>query len=199
MDALFGVFFILYILASVIAAVSRAGKGKPGGAGAPWPRIPPLHLPEGSGGPPALPIPGAWQEEEASERGEEGTSSVEEGEPSAEEGGPSAEERDLSTERREPTPVREMPGEGEPGDEWATLEGETLEWADLETDEERGRLAPGARTRRGAAAEREIPWAVARGTQAPCWLSEADLVRAVVMSEVLGPPRAVRSRRFRAV
>ncbi|MEW6226704.1 MAG: hypothetical protein AB1700_01225 [Bacillota bacterium] len=170
MDAIFGLFFLLYLAVSVIAAVSKAFRAKPRGAGAPWPGVPPVRVPVSPDDAREAPVSAEWLTEEG-----QSAESVQDGVPGA----------------------GEVAG-GTPSDEdkWPSTEGESLEWADLRDQEEEGaELSPLGEAGGTARVEGLPEMAIAGGMAGE--FTRPELIRAIIMSEVLGPPRAFRPWRTR--
>lgn len=166
---------MLYLAVSVIAAVSKAFRAKPRGVGAPWPGVPPVRVPVSPGDARETPVSTEWLTEEG-----QSAESVQDGVPGADEvvgGTPSDEDKWPST-------------EGE------TTEGKSLEWADLQDQEEEGaELSPLGEAGGTARIEGLPEMAIAGGMVGE--FRRPELIRAIVMSEVLGPPRAFRPCRTR--
>lgn len=200
MDAIFGLLFLLYMVAVAIAAVSKGRQGKTRGAGAPWPRIPPLEAPgTGTGaGVPASPAVGpVASEAEDDMTVQPGRALEARPEPPASEGSAAThpvyqrapeETRGRGTRRRSP-------------EEWFSEEGLSLEWAGAGawgTGRGPGRLSASSKRRVSASTEdrrgrRDLPETRA-ATDIIGELGPEELVRAMVLAEVLGPPRALRRR-----
>lgn len=200
MDAIFGLLFLLYMVAVAIAAVSKGRQGKTRGAGAPWPRIPPLEAPgTGTGaGVPASPAVGpAASEAEDDMTVRPGRTLEGRPEPPAPEGSPAAH----PVYQRTPEETRGRGTRRRSSEEWLSEEGLSLEWAEAgawATD--RGPRRPSASSRRRVSAStedrrgrRDLPETRA-AADIIGELGPEALMRAVVLAEVLGPPRALRRR-----
>lgn len=202
MDAFFGLLFLLYMVVSVMTAVTRGRQGTPRRAGAPWPRIPPV----------AAPGPGT----EAAEAAEPLA-----GPPASEARGDTAAERGCAAETRPDAPPLAGPAAGHeasrrasaendrggmrrPSPEgWFSEEGLSLEWAEAgpwETDS--GRVRPQTASQRrttspgdGRPGRPDAAAAPAGGSFIEIeGLRPEGIVRAMVLAEVLGPPLAHRRR-----
>ncbi|MEW5865436.1 MAG: hypothetical protein AB1774_01115 [Bacillota bacterium] len=175
MDAIFGLFFLLYLAVSVIAAVSKVFRAKPRGAGAPWPEVPPLRAPVSPDDAREAPVTTEWLTEEG-----RSAESVQDAAPGADEaaGG---------------TPIDE---DNWPSTEGETMEGESLQWDNLQDQEEEGaELSPPDEAGGTARIECLPEMAIAGGMVGE--FTRPELVRAIIMSEVLGPPRVFRPCRMR--
>lgn len=175
MDAIFGLFFLLYVAVSVIAAVSKTFRAKPRGAGAPWPQVPPGRGPVPPDDAREAPVGTEWMTGEGQ--------SME----SVQDAGPGADEA-----------AGDMPGDE---DKWSSLEGETtegksLEWADLEDQEEEGAGLGLSGEAWGTTRINGLPeTAITAGMVGE--FTRPELIRAIIMSEVLGRPRVFRPCRMR--
>ncbi len=187
MDALFALLFAVYMIVSIAGAFTRARRGVQRGAGAPWPSLPPAPPTEPVPSPPSAP------------------SGPLAAAPDVDAGGPRASEdgategtwaEDAGTEGLE----GEAPGgegvgaESQQDSEWESLEGESLEWAeDAGAGGAESGPAPAAAggAPRAAGGTSEAAVALATAARLSMRLSGADLARAIVASEILGPPRAL--------
>lgn len=199
MDAIFGVLFLLYMAAMVIAAISKVRQGRGRSAGAPWPSVPPLRAP-GTGGE----VPGSPASAPA--------------QPAQDEvGGPEIQLEPVTRPHDVPVArpaLHPRPTTGEPGRQGAlrtsvrpgqSREGISLEWDDVQdwTAGGQGARRPAAHAHavRRPAGARERPGRRAAPSEAAASLigrlDGPELARAVVLAEVLGPPLALRRRRRR--
>lgn len=200
MDAIFGLLFLLYMVAVAIAAVSKGRQGRTRGAGAPWPRIPPSEAPgTGTGaGVPASPAEGPVASEARDDMTVQPGRTLEgRPEPPAPEGSAAAH----PVYQRPPEETRGRRGRRRSTEEWFSEEGLSLEWAEAgewATDTGLGRPSAPSRRRVSASTEErrgryDLPDTRA-ATDIIGELGPEELMRAVVLAEVLGPPRALRRR-----
>ncbi|MGE5574213.1 MAG: hypothetical protein ACM3ZU_14540 [Bacteroidota bacterium] len=195
MDAIFGLLFLLYMAAVVIAAVSKGRQGKARGAGAPWPRVPPLQAPGTGLGVPESPAVGPAAPAAQQNVHVEPHRALEPGPEPGAAGGPVSAypgHRLPAQTGRGRDARRPMP------EEWLSEEGLSLEWAEAGAWTGEGpRRRPASSHRRASASPEgrgrrpDLP----RTPDAAELIGDfdrADLMRAVVLAEVLGPPRALR-------
>ena len=198
MDAVFGLLFLLYMIAVAITAASKGRQGKTRGAGAPWPRIPPSEAPgTGTGaGVPASPAIGPV----ASEARDDMTAPsgrTPKGRPE-----PPALDGSAVTHpgyQRPPEETRGRGGRRRSTEEWFSEEGLSLEWSEAgawATDRGPGRPSASSRRRVSTSPEDrrgryDLPETRA-ATDIIGELGPEELMRGVVLAEVLGPPRALR-------
>ncbi|MDI7248044.1 MAG: hypothetical protein QME92_11360 [Bacillota bacterium] len=196
MDALFGLLFLLYMAAVVIAAVSKGRQGKTRGAGAPWPRVPPLQAPGTGAGVPEGPAVGPVTPTAQQDVRIEPDRALEPGPEPGTAGGPVAA---YPGHRRPAETGRGRDARRPMSEEWLSEEGLSLEWAEAGAWTGEGpRRWPASSRRRAVASpegregrRRDLPRA-RDAAELIGDFNQADLMRAVVLAEVLGPPRALR-------